>query len=599
MPNEDSNESVATRNALIDVALGTEPADLIVRDAQIVNVHTREIQRGSVAVAGDRIAYVGELDDAMIGPETSIIDAGGRYLVPGFIDAHIHIESTLLTPTEFSKAVLPHGTTVVASDLMEVTLVSGVPGLKEIIDECRQLPLDLFYMVPSFMEEADVQTVGGKLSPDLVDELIDLPEAMGLAEVLVAPVVNQSPELAEMIETAREKNKTREGHAPDIYDQEMQAYVGGGITSDHESTNPDEALGKLRAGEYVYMREGSASNDLTSVVEMVTEHDVDPRRVGMISDDIDAVHISQQGHMDHKIRLAIDAGVDPLVAIQMATLNPAEGMRIDEDYGSIAPGKYADLVLLEGDIADCQVDTVIADGTVIYQSGELAGNIPSMEYSETVLDTVNVDPTLSAEDFVVSVDETATEAAVNVLGASGTTLLKEAQQATLPVRNGVVQAAPEKDVLHVVSVERYDASGRVGTGFVSGFGLTEGAIATSVGHDHHNITAVGVSPDQMALAVEEVIDMGGGLAVVRDGSVVGSLALPVCGLVTPQPVETVSEQISEMNEILHEMGCEMESPFMSLSFITLIYIPAYGITDYGLIETEGFNPVDTVIATQT
>ncbi|RXK47975.1 adenine deaminase [Halorientalis pallida] len=585
------------RTDTIDVALGEQPADLVVTDAEVIDVHTREIRSGGVAVVGDRIAYVGAEASEMIGEETTVLDADGRYLSPGFIDAHIHVESTLLTPTEFTKAVLQHGTTAVATDLMEVTIVSGVDGLEEILDECRQLPLGFFYMVPSFMEEGDVQTVGGKLEPELVNELIDLPEAMGLAEVLVPPVLDENPVVTEMIETAIEKNKTREGHSPDTYGRELQAYVGAGATSDHESTNVDEALGKLRAGQWVYMREGSASTDLESVVEMVTERDIDTRRVGMISDDIDALHIDEKGHMDHKIRLAVDAGVDPVEAIQMATINPAEGMRIDEDYGSIAPGKFADLVLLEGELADCAVSSVVAKGELLYDSGELTGELPSVDYSETLRDTVDVGGELHPDEFTVTVDESATEARVNVLGASGSTLLKEAQEATLPVVDSVVRADPDDDVLHIASVDRYEASGRVGTGFVSGFGLDTGAFATSVGHDHHNVTVVGASPDEMAVAANRVAELEGGLVVVRDGEVAAELRLPVCGLLSPEPIDAVTDRLDEMNRLLDEMGCEMASPFMSLSFVTLIYIPAYGITDYGLVEADGFDVVDPVVET--
>lgn len=582
------------KHNLIAVALGKRPADLVVKNAQIVNVHTREIYAGGVAVAGDRIALVGDVEKT-IGPETKVIDAGGNYLAPGFIDAHIHVESTLLTPTEFAKAVLPRGTVAVSTDLMEVTLVAGIPGLQEILEEARHTPVGFFYMVPSFMEESELQTVGGLLGPELVDELIDLPEAVGLAEVLAPPILGESPHSAHMLEMATQKRKTREGHGPALFGERMQAYAGAGITSEHESTTAEEALGKLRAGLRVLIREGSASTDLKPVIKIITEHGVDPRHVGMISDDIDALHITQLGHMDHKIRLAVAEGVEPIVAIQMATLNPAESLRVDEDWGSIAPGKYASMSILKGDLAQCQVGTVIAKGQIVYENNQLVAEFPPVNYSDRLINTVQLARPVTGEDMLIQVEGHPAQARVRVLGASGVTLLKEAQEADLAVVNGVIQPDSSHDILAVASVERYEKSGRIGKGFVSGFGLKAGALASSVGHDHHNVTVVGASAADMAVAVNRIAELGGGLVVVQNGEVLGELALPICGLVTNEPAEAVAAKVEKMNEALGKLGCEMSNPFMTLSFITLIYIPAYGITDRGLVEFTEFEVVDTVL----
>lgn len=585
------------RNELINVALGKRPADLVVKNAQIVNVHTREIYPGGVAIVGERIALVGDVDQA-VGPETQVIDAGGKYLVPGFVDAHIHVESTLLTPTEFSRMVLARGTVAVSTDLMEVTLVSGPDGLKEILDEARRCPVSFYYMVPSFMEEEALQTVGSVLGPHLADELIDLPEAVGLAEVLAPPILNASPQSARMIEMASHRRKTREGHGPALFGERMQAYAGAGITSEHESTTAEEALGKLRSGLRVLIREGSASTDLKPVIKMITEHGVDPRHVGLVSDDIDALHITLLGHMDHKIRMAVAEGVEPIVAIQMATLNPAESLRIDEDYGSVAPGKMASLVLLDGELAECQVDTVIAKGQLAYQNGQVVANLTPATYSASLVDTVKLARPLTAADMLISVSGQASQARVRVLGASGTTLLKEAQEADLEVKNGVIQPDPKNDVLAVACVERYEKSGRIGRGFVSGFGLTAGALASSVGHDHHNITVVGAAAEDMAAAVNRVAELQGGLVVVQDGKVLAELALPICGLVTTESGDAIAAKLEKLNAALSNLGCDMANPFMSLSFITLIYIPAYGITDRGLVEFNQFAVVDSVLETK-
>ncbi len=581
------------RSELIAVALGKQPADLVVTNAQIVNVHTREIYSGGVAVVGERIALVGNVEGT-IGPETRVVDAEGKYLVPGFVDAHIHVESTLLTPSEFARAVLPHGTAAVSTDLMEITLVSGVPGLKEILEEARRSPVGFFYMVPSFMEEEELQTVGELLGPELADELIDLPEAVGLAEVLAPPILNESPHSAHMLAMAKEKRKTREGHGPALFDGRMQAYAGAGITSEHESTTAEEALGKLRAGLRVLIREGSASTDLKPVIKILTEYGVDPRHVGLISDDIDALHITRLGHMDHKIRMAVNEGVEPIVAIQMATLNPVESLRVDEDWGSIAPGKYASMSILSGELAECQVETMIAKGQIAYQNNQVVAEMPPVEYSERLVDTIHLAHPVNEADILLKVDSP-DQVRVRVLGASGITLLKEAQEADLKVVDGVVQPDPQRDILAVACVERHQETGRVGQAFVSGFGLKAGALASSVGHDHHNITTVGTSAADMAVAVNRVAEMGGGLVVVRDGQVLGELALPICGLVTTQSAETVAAKVEEMNTALSDLGCQMANPFMTLSFITLIYIPAYGITDRGLVEFTEFKVVDTLL----
>jgi adenine deaminase len=438
--------------------------------------------------------------------------------------------------------------------------------------------------------------VGGLLGPELVDELIDLPEAVGLAEVLAPPILAESPLSAHMIKMATQKHKTREGHGPALFGDRMQAYAGAGITSEHESTTAEEALDKLRSGLRVLIREGSASTDLKPVIKIITEHGVDPRHVGLVSDDIDALHITQLGHMDHKIRMAVAEGVEPIVAIQMATLNPAESLRVDEDWGSLAPGKYASMSILSGDLAQCQIETVIAKGQVVYENNKLVAQLPPVKYSDQLVNTVHLARPVTEQDMLIRVNSQLDQTRVRVLGASGVTLLKEAEEAALPLINGVIQPDPQNDILAVACVERYEKSGRIGKAFVSGFGLKAGALASSVGHDHHNITVVGASAADMATAVNRIAELGGGLVVVRDREILGELALPICGLITSESAEVVAGKLEHMNRALNELGCQMNNPFMTLSFITLIYIPAYGITDRGLVEFTKFEVVDALLS---
>lgn len=583
-------------NRLIAVAQGQEPADVIIRGGQLVNVHTAEIYPADVAIAGKRIAAVGKLPEGCCGPDTKVIDATGKYLAPGFIDAHIHIESSMLTYTEFAKMVVKHGTTAVASDLMEITIVSGVDGMKEVLAESEHTPVKLYYPVPAFMEENGLQTTGSTLHAEMMDELIQLPQAVGLAEVLVPPILAGSPASAHMLELAEKYHKTAEGHAPATYDGALNAYVSTGINSDHESTNKEEALQKLRAGLRVLMREGSASTDLRACLKILTENHVDARHCAMVSDDIDALHIKDCGHLDHKVRIAVEEGVDPVTAIQMVTLNPAESFRIDSECGSIAPGKYADVVLLSS-LEQCKVEQVVSKGELIVDHGALTRELKAPAYSDKLLNTVHM-PAVTGDDLVVKVDPKAKKATVHVIGASPVSLLTDDLTVTLPVVDGVVQPDVDHDILRIACVERYGKNGSIGRAFIKNFGLKSGAIAISVGHDHHNVSVVGSDPGDMALAVNRIQELQGGLVFVDGGKVIGEIALPICGLLADEEGEVVAEKLRAIIAAMAQRGCTVPSPNVTLSFITLIFIPALAISDQGLFDVSKFQIIDPVISVE-
>ena len=375
-------------NQVIDVALGNAPADLVIRNGKVVNVITREVYDADIAVSGDKIAAIGPLPDGAIGSETTVIDAGGKYLAPGFIDAHIHFESSMLTFTEFSKAVLVRGTTSVATDLMEIAIVAGMEGIQEIFREAEGLPLDILHTVPAFMsEEGTLQTIGAALYPEMIETLLKQPQAVGLAEVLYPPVLEKSPQSAQMLELAERLHKTAEGHAPALTGAGLQAYASTGIRSDHESTGPEEALAKARAGIRVLMREGCAAADLEACLKIITENHIDPRNCSMVSDDIDMLHIIQKGHLDHKVRMAVKAGVDPVTALQMVTINPAESLKADRLRGSLTPGKYADIVLLN-DLGSCDVDSVVVKGKLVVKEKQVIFQIGRASCRERVSNNV-------------------------------------------------------------------------------------------------------------------------------------------------------------------------------------------------------------------
>lgn len=583
---------------VIDVALGKKAADLIVKNGKLVNVITKEIYETDIAITDGVIAAVGFIEDGMTGPDTKIIDAKGKYLTPGFIDAHIHFESSMLTYTEFSRMTVKHGTTAIASDLMEIAIVSGREGIEEILREAENLPVKLLYPVPSFMEEeGELQTIGAALHSEMIEELIKRPQAVGLAEVLYPPILEKSPKSAHVLDLAKKMNKTAEGHAPALYGAKLNAYASAGIRSDHESTNKQEALEKLRRGLRILIREGCAAADLEAVIKIITENHVDSRHCSMVSDDIDMLHIHEKGHLDHKVRMAVKAGMDPVEALQMVTINPAESLKVEDSYGSIAPGKCADIVFLT-DLETCAVDSVISNGELIVKSGEMVYTFESPDYSEALLHTVKLKKKMEAEDLQILVNPAVKKAKVRVIGSSATSLLSEDLEEELEVSGGVVQADEKRDILSIACVERYGKNGSIGKAFIKGFGIKTGAIATSVGHDHHNITAVGKDAKDMAAAINRIQELDGGIVIVENGKVKYELALPVCGLLSRKDGEEGARILREMQEDLKKKGCTMQSPYMTLAFVTLIFIPMYGITDRGLVDVLNAVIVDPVISVE-
>ena len=585
-------------NHVIDVALGNAAADMVIKNGKLLNVHTGEIYETEIAIADKVIAAVGHLGENTIGENTKVIDAQGKIMVPGFIDAHIHFESSMLTYTEFSRMLVKHGTTAVATDLMEIAIVAGEEGINNVLKESEGLPVKLLQPIPAFMsEEGELQTIGAALYPEMIEKLIKGPHAVGLAEVLYPPILNKSPLSAWMLELAEKYGKTAEGHAPELYGAQLNAYASAGIRSDHESTNKEEALGKLRAGLRVLIREGSAAQDLDAVVKMITENNVDTRHCALVSDDIDMLHIHEKGHLDYKVRRAIKAGVDPVKAIQMGTLNPAESLKVDNKYGSIAPGKCADIVFLS-DLENCTVDSVISNGEYVVENGETIYEYKKPEYSSVMLNTVKLSKEITGDDLVIKTDANAKKAKVRVIGAKPTSLLTDALEAELDVVDGVIMPNAAEDVLRIACVERYGKGGSIGKSFIKGFGISKGAIATSVGHDHHNITVVGSDADDMAAAVNRIKELNGGLVIAEDGKVKYELPLPICGLLTDLSGEESALILKKMQEDLQAKGCEMGSPYMTLAFITLIFIPFYGITDKGLVDVINGKVIDPVISAE-
>ena len=467
--------------------------------------------------------------------------------------------------------------------------------MKEVLKESEHTPVKLFYPVPAFMEENDLQTTGSTLLPSMMEELIKLPQAVGLAEVLAPPILSGSPASAHMLALAKSHKKTAEGHAPALMDEALNAYASAGINSDHESTNEEEALQKMRCGLRVLMREGSASTDLRSCLRAIINNNINPRYCSMVSDDIDAYHISRFGHLDHKIRIAVEEGLDPVKAIQMVTINPAENFHIDDRCGSVTPGKFADIVFLSS-LEKCTIEKVMANGQLVVENGKLISELPAYQYSDIMRNTVKLPKKLEATDMVLKAPSDCAKAKVHVIGASSVSLLTEALEADLKVVNGVIEPDVENDILRIACVERYGKHGSIGKSFIKGVGLKEGAIALSVGHDHHNITVVGCDPADMALAVNRIGELQGGLVLVNKGEVLAEIALPICGLLSTEDGEIVADKLADMYQKLKDLGCKLHSPNVTLSFITLIFIPCFGITDRGLFDVNQFKIIDPIIS---
>ncbi|SCW72811.1 Adenine deaminase [Paenibacillus tianmuensis] len=580
---------------VIDVALGKQPADVVIKNGKLVNVLTKEIYLADIAIADGVIAATGELAPGCIGEKTKVIDAKGKYLAPGFIDAHIHFESSMLSFTEFNRVVLTKGTTAVASDVMEVSIVSGYKAIKEVLKEAEGLPVKLLNPILGFTQEDEtVQTVGATMDSDVLDELISMPSAIGFAETTPHTVLSKNPMFVRIKELADKYKKTLEGHAPELRGPELNAYASVGIRSDHECVAADEELDKLRHGIRVLIREGSAAKDLKACIKVITENQVDPRYCSIVSDDIDMHYILTNGHLDHKVRMVVQEGVDPVVALQMVTINPAESLKVDDRYGSIAPGKCADVVFLS-DLENCTVVDVVANGELVVENGKVIYEFKPYDYPDFMRNTVHLPKKMTADDLVLRVDNAKSSAKVRVIGTHGHTLLSDALEAELSVEDGVIKPDVTNDILHVACIERYGKNGSIGRAFVKGFGFKRGAVATSVGHDHHNVTAIGADANDMAMAINRLGELGGGIVVVNEGKVLYELALPICGLLCTQDGIESAKVLAAMQNYLAEIGCQMESPMLSLSFVTLT-IPSYAITDQGLIDVAALKPVDPIIS---
>ena len=557
---------------LIAVARGDEPADLLFRNARIVNTFTGEIEEGAVAIAEGRIAGVGEYTDAR-----STVDLEGRHLATGLLDGHVHVESSYLSMGQYARAVVPRGTLAVVTDLHEIANVAGLGGMRYVLDSARGLPLDVFVMAPPCVPATDLETSGANLGLDEMRQAMQWEEVLGLGEMMNFPgVINAAEDVLAKAEAVG--SRVKDGHAPRVRGNALNAYLAPLIGSDHETTSYVEGLEKLRRGMHLMIREGSTEKNLAELLPLVTDQTY--HRCLLVVDDQNAKDLLHDGDLDAVVRKAIGLGLDPVRAIQLATLNPARYFRL-EGYGGIAPGYVANLLVLD-DLLGFSVSQVYYRGTLVAREGWPLFDTPALPDSG-LSRTMHVKPFAVAD---LAWKAGASEQVPVIEVVPGQIITRWLQER--PLRDGgTVVADLGRDLLKLVVVERHQETGNIGVGLVKGLGLKRGAIATSFAHDSHNIVAAGVRDEDIYEAVQEGVRNQGGLAVVSEGKVVGSLPLPVAGLLSTDPLERVAATLEELEGHVRALGCHLASPFSVLSFLALPVIPDLKLTDRGLVDVMG------------
>jgi adenine deaminase len=554
------------RRRLLAVARGDAEPDLVVEGGRVLSVFTREWLDGDVAIADGRIAGVGRYE----GGER--VDARGRFVVPGLIDAHVHVESSKLLPAEFARVVVARGTTTVVCDPHELANVLGADGAHWMLDASSGLPLRVFVMAPSCVPASALESPRGPLGATDMAGILRRGRALGVAEVMDFPsVIAGDPDVLAKIAL----HPHVDGHAPGVTGRELDAYAAAGIRSDHEATTWEEALEKRRRGIWVLLREASNARNLLALLELVRRHG--PEYCAFCTDDREPDTLVREGHIDAMCRQAVAAGIAAEDALVMATLHPARCHGLAE-LGAIAPGYLADLAILD-DLESFRAWTVVADGRIAARDG-VALPFPAPPVPDWVRDTVHAAP-LVPDAFDLG---PATNGAVRVIDIVAGQLITGAAEEPPAVHDGRVVADPGRDLAKLAVVERHHATGRIGVGLVRGFGLRTGAFASTVAHDAHNIVVVGVDDASMAACVERLVALGGGIAVADGGAVRGELALPVAGLLSEEPAEVVVDRLEELVALLREQGVDGEGPFMTLSFLALSVIPDLKLTDRGLVD---------------
>jgi adenine deaminase len=557
---------------LIRVAQGEAPADLLLTNARIINTFTAEVEPANVAIYGGRIAGIGDYHHAQ-----QVTDLKGKYLAPGLINGHTHVESSLLHIAQYARAVVPRGTSALVTDLHEMANVCGLKGAKYILRYAERLPLDLFFMVPSCVPATQLETSGAQITADGVQAALQWKNTIGLGEMMNFPgVLSGNREV--LLKIALSKGKVIDGHAPGLRGKKLNAYLATGIGSDHESTLLEEAGEKLSRGMWLMIREGSSEKNLATLLPLAGDKTY--HRCFFVVDDRSCVDLLKNGDIDAVVRKAIQLGLEPIRALQMATINPAQYFRLD-GLGAVAPGYLANLIVISN-LSTLDIEMVFYQGKLVAQEGKALFPI-DMSGDEELRHTINI-KLFSSEALRIPAEKWAHPVIEIVPGQIVTKKRKEEAK----VRKGIILPDVERDILKLVVVERHKATGNIGLGLVKGFGLKRGAMASSIAHDSHNIVAAGTSDEDIFAAVKEIERLQGGLVIAAEGQVLSALPLPIAGLLSDEPLETVVDRLEGLEAVASDLGCPLASPFSTLSFLALPVIPELRLTDLGLVDVETF-----------
>lgn len=557
----------------IATARGLAPADLVLKNGNLVNVLSGEIYQTDVAIQGHMVVGLGSYS----GKEE--IDASGKYICPGFIDGHVHIESSTVPIPEYARAVVPLGTTTVIMDCHEIANVMGLEGITLMLASSKLAPLGVFAVLPSSVPASPFETPGAVLSAFDLQILLEKRRVLGMGEMMNYPgVINADPAVLDKMKMVEIQRLVVDGHAPGLTGKDLNAYVAAGVHSDHESMTAAEAREKIRAGMWLMVREASNAHNLRDLLPVIKE--LQPRRCMFVTDDRDPGDILRLGDMNYLVRIAIAEGLSPIAAIQMVTCNPAEYFHF-RDIGAVAPGYVADIVVLDN-LRDVNAELVIKRGRVVAREGRALFPVERVDYS-AALNSVHVKP-LSIESFRLA----GKRGRARVIGVVADQLTTNLLWEEAPLRDGQLVADPQRDILKIAVVERHHATGNVGVALIKGFGLKRGAFASSVGHDAHNITVVGANDADMLCAVNKIVDMQGGLAVCEGGQVREALPLAIAGLMAELPLAEVDRRLERLQRAIAQAGCTQPHPFMLLAFMPLSVIPSLKITDRGLVDVDKF-----------
>jgi adenine deaminase len=581
--------------ALVACAMGRQPADIVIRDGQWVCVQSGEILlHTDIAILGHRIAYVGPDASHTIGKNTRVIDAAGQYLVPGLLDAHMHVESGMVTVTEFVRAVIPHGTTGMFVDPHEIANVFGLRGVRLMVDEAQNQPIQVFVQMPSCVPSAPgLETPGESLGPTEVAEAMTWPGIIGLGEVMNFPgVFNGDDKMHAEMAITRQADKIIGGHyASTDLGLPFHGYIAGGPQDDHEGTRLEDAIERARQGMRVMLRYGSGWKDVQAQSAAVTELKLNSSRFLLCTDDSHSQTLVDEGHMDRVIRHAISVGIPPITALQMATINTAEYFGVSRNMGMIAPGRYADILLVK-DLNDFHAGMVFCRGELIAENGRITIDMPNFEYPSWACDSVHLPRPMQAEDFKLVLPQGVNRDHLNanVIGVIENQAPTHHLKIEVTASGDEIKADPGRDLAKIALVERHKSTGRVQTALVQGFGFKgDCAVATTVAHDSHHMIVVGTDDDAMALAANNLAECGGGQVVIQNGRVIGKVELPIAGLMSNQSADEVARKAAGVLQGFKSCGCNLESPNMQLSLLALVVIPELRISDLGLVDVTRFS----------